>query len=106
MLFDALNGDYVLVEVVAPKEKTSGGIYIPEARMEKDTYTMSFGTVVQLGGAVNALNDLDLQVGDFVTFKPYGGQIIEVEKRIYRMINGAEIFAKGDKEKFTTWGVI
>jgi len=79
--------DRVLIEQVEEKEKTSGGIIIPDSAKEKPTT----GKVIAVG------TDEDLQekikVGDTVIYGKYGGEEISVDGKDYKIIQRADILA-------------
>jgi len=76
-------GDRLLVEVLKAKDKTKGGIVLPDTAKEKPTE----GTVVAVGpGKKNddgKLIPISVQEGQTVLFRKYGLDEIEIEGEEY-----------------------
>lgn len=84
--------NYVLVEKDAEKEKSAGGIYIPDNSKEKP----STGTVLKVGpGVVNEttgqLVPTTVKEGDRVFFLRLGGQPITIDDKEYTILKETEI---------------
>ena len=86
--------DRVVVEPLEAEEKTSGGIYIPEAAKEKPQR----GKVLAVGpGRLLDSGErcpVAVKVGDEVLFAKYGGTEIEVEKKEVKILRESDILAK------------
>ena len=83
-------GDRVLVDEFSEKEKSKGGIYIPEIAREKITQ----GLVIAVGpGEYNngVLTSAAVQEGDHVYFGKYVGVPIELNDKGYLIIKAADI---------------
>lgn len=76
----------VLLEFEPVKEKTSGGIIIPDSAKEKP----KFAKVVALSGIENA----EISVGDTVLYKVYSGTDISFEGKDYLLVPYADVLAK------------
>ena len=75
------------------EEKTSGGIYLPDAAKKKPTE----GKVVAVGrgrtlddGSISALS---VSVGDTVIYSKYGGTEVTVEGKDYIILDEDQIYA-------------
>ena len=79
-------GFYVLIEDVEIEEKTSGGIFLPDATKDKEQDGVDFGTVLAFGplcfvgymkaggGYCESPEDWGVKVGDKVEFRRYEGK--------------------------------
>jgi chaperonin GroES len=83
--------DRILIQRLEEKDKTSGGIIIPDSAKEKPAE----GKVVAVGpGKVNdAGNYIDLQVkkGDIVLFSKYGGTDVRHEGTDYLILREDDV---------------
>jgi chaperonin GroES len=70
-------GSGVVIERHEAKDKTEGGLYIPE-QAKKQPHK---GTVMAIGPKV-----VDLVVGDVVMFSPYSGSSIVLDGKDYLLI--------------------
>ena len=93
---------FVVVEMPLPKEKTSGGIILPETTMDKDKISAHEGTLVAVSPcAFDYANwpegSRKPEVGDRVLFKRHAGWLHEREiagqKRLFRLLNDKDIAA-------------
>ena len=68
-------GNHVIVAADKPKEKTSGGIIVPEQAKDNIRYRMTKGTILAIGPAADLLFEKDrpAEVGDRVVYAKYGG---------------------------------
>lgn len=81
----------VLVKVQEIKEKTVGGIYIPDSSREKMQYAKDSGTIVDIGeGAFSGVENPP-KIGDEVMYSKYDGQVFDDSK--HRFIVDADIIA-------------
>ncbi len=85
-------GDRVVVEVLEAKEKTQGGIFLPETAKEKP----QVGKVIAVGKG-RLVNDgkvvpLDVKIGDKILFGKYSGNEIHIDDKEYLIIKEEEIF--------------
>jgi len=83
----------VVLEASVQEEKTSGGIYLPDAAQKKPTE----GTVIAVGNG-HILDDgtvvpLTVKVGDTVVYSKYGGQEIKLDGKDYIIIDEDQIYA-------------
>ncbi len=74
--------DRVFVSYSEETEKTSGGIYIPEAAKEKPQK----GKVETIGSEVK-----DLKVGDLILFDKYSGSKINIEGTDFLIVKEEDI---------------
>ncbi|HSW67164.1 MAG TPA: co-chaperone GroES [Bacteroidales bacterium] len=80
--------DRVLVEPVAPEQKTAAGIIIPDTAKEKPQK----GTVVAIG---NGKKDepMTVKAGDLVLYGKYAGTEISIEGKDYLIMRESDILA-------------
>jgi len=76
----------VLLDFEQAKEKTQGGIIIPDTAKEKP----KFARVIGLSGIENS----EISVGDSVFFKEYSGTEINFEGKDFLLVPYADILAK------------
>lgn len=84
----------VLVKPKAVKEKTAGGIVIPDQVKEKESFSVSEGELIAV--APLAFTDPDWldkpQVGETVVFAKYAGRDIKgSDGEIYRLIDDRDL---------------
>jgi len=83
--------DRILVKRVEEKEKTKGGIIIPDSAKEKPAE----GKIIAVGkGAVGPEGKripLEVKKGDRILFGKYGGQEINVEGEEYMIMSEQEV---------------
>ena len=84
-------GERVLLKPLEQMEKTSGGIYIPEAAKEKKKE----GEVLAVGKDKNG-NDLPLVKGDKVIYGGYSSEDVDVNGNKYILVDYKDIYAKYD----------
>lgn len=86
-------GDKVIVELLESKEKTKGGIILPDTAKEKPhegkILAVGSGKVLSNGKVV----PLEVKVGDRVIFGKYSGSEIKLEEREYLIIDSDDILA-------------
>ncbi|WP_337866754.1 co-chaperone GroES [Ignavibacterium sp.] len=79
--------DRLLVEPIEEEERTSSGLYIPDTAKEKPR----MGKVIAVG------TDEDLREkiseGDKVLFAKYGGEEVEMNKVIYKILQRSDVLA-------------
>jgi len=74
----------VLVAIYIAPEKTAGGIYRPQANIREDIYQGVVGLVLKKGAMAfkddeaNKFHGQDVQVGDWVTFRPGDAKRIQI----------------------------
>ena len=103
------NGYYVLIETEVIDEKSSGGIVLPDAYVQKEQGGCDRGTVRGIGpicyAGYNGMEECrnaeeraavwGFKVGDQVQFDRYDGKILEVEGyENFRLIADAKIMAR------------
>jgi len=76
----------VLLDFEQAKEKTQGGIIIPDTAKEKP----KFAKVMGLSGIENS----EISIGDSVFFKEYSGTEINFEGKDFLLVPYADILAK------------
>ena len=85
MKLNPINGR-VVVKSLEPKEKTSGGIYVPDTAKEK----------LQEGEVVAIADDAtdEVAVGDHVIYKEFGGKEVKMEGKDYIILTEDDLLAK------------
>ncbi len=79
-------GDRVLVKIAESKEKTKGGLYIPQTAQEK-TQT---GVVTAVGDDKDAIK---VKTGDKIMYDKYAGTSIKIEGVDYLIVKAGDIIA-------------
>lgn len=86
-------GDRVVVEALEAKEKTKGGIVLPETAKEKPQE----GKVVAAGkgkvGEDGKTVPLEVKVGDKILYGKYTGTEVNIDEKEYLIIKEEEILA-------------
>ena len=86
-------GDRIVVQREESKEKTSGGIFLPDSAKDRPTR----GKVISVGdGRVldnGSRSTLQLKSGDHVLFTSYAGENIEVDGEEYLLMSEDEVLA-------------
>ena len=86
-------GDKIIVKPTEEKEKTPGGIFLPQTSKEKPEK----GEVIAVGPGKLLENGkragLSVKVGDKVVFKKYGPDEIKIEDKEYLIISEEDILA-------------
>lgn len=89
--------DRILVERVQEKEKTQGGIIIPDSAKEKPAegkvIAVGIGRMVDSGERI----PVEVKVGDRILFGKYGGQEIKVEGQEYLIMSEQEVLCVIEK---------
>ena len=95
------SGYKLLIKPLDVKEKTVGGIYMPDALKTAEQTASVIGFVVKAGP--DAYSDQDkfpsgpyCKEGDFVIFRSYSGTRFKVEKQEFRLINDDTVEAVVD----------
>jgi chaperonin GroES len=85
--------DNILVKRLEEKDRTKGGIYIPDSAKEKPAE----GEVVAVGsGRVNdkgKVTPLDVKAGDRILFGKYGGTEVKVGGEEYLIMREEDVLA-------------
>jgi chaperonin GroES len=86
------SGFRVLIVTSKTKEKTAGGVYLPDDLRKAEDTASIIGKVIKLGP--DAYNDADkfpngayCQEGDFIIFRSYSGTRFKVDGAEFRLIN-------------------
>jgi chaperonin GroES len=86
-------GDRIVVQRQESREKTVGGIYLPDSAKDRPTR----GKIISVGdGRVmenGSRSQLQVKVGDHVLFTSYAGESIEVDGEEYLLMNESEVLA-------------
>jgi len=86
-------GDRILVEVLEAKDKTKGGIVLPDTAKEKPqeakVVAVGKGRVSEDGKLV----PLELKAGDKILFGKYSGAEITVEDKEYLILKEEDVLA-------------
>jgi len=85
--------DRVVVKSVEPKDKTKGGIYLPDTAKEKPQE----GKIMAIGpGKVSNSGELikmTVNVGDRVLYGKYSGTEITIDGKEYMIMRESDIYA-------------
>ena len=85
--------DRVVVERLAPQEKTGGGIVLPDSAKDKPQE----GTVIAAGPGLllqnGQLRPLEVRQGDKVLFGSYAGNEVKLDGKEYLIMKEEEILA-------------
>ncbi|MGH9366724.1 MAG: co-chaperone GroES, partial [Thermoanaerobaculia bacterium] len=85
-------GDRVIVKRDAAKEKTEGGIIIPDIAREK----LDKGEIIQIGTGKTqedgSIRPLDVKIGDKILFSKYAGTEVKLEGEERLILHEADIF--------------
>lgn len=88
-------GHRVLVLPEEVKEKTDGGIYLPQQAKDREQAAMIVGTLIAVGPqAWDGFGDGKpwADVGDVVIFAKYGGAVVKgTDGKDYRILNDEDI---------------
>jgi len=76
----------ILVKPSKTKEKTSGGIYLPDTAKEK----------LQEGEVIAVAKDAtdEVAVGDYIIYKEFGGTEVKIEGEDYILLTEDDLLAK------------
>lgn len=93
-------GDHVLVKPVKVEEVTASGIVLPDT---VDKEKKAEGEVVAVGPG-KLLKDgsraaMEVSVGDFVLYKKWGGDEVEIEGEEHKIVSQEDILAVVEKTK-------
>lgn len=87
-------GDHVLVREKTKEEVTSFGLVIPDTVEDKKK---AEGEVIAVGpgkmGEDGKRAAMEVKVGDYVIFKTWGGDKVEVGKEEYKILSQEDILA-------------
>jgi len=90
-------GCKLLVKVEEIKDKTDGGIYLPETAKEEEQYKTVRGKVMAIGPRVDVTFEGEpFSIGDIVVFARYGGNVIEDKELdgLWRILNDEDVFIR------------
>lgn len=88
-----LNG-YCVLKPIKPKDKTEGGILIPEDAQEKTPYEGEVIAIPESNLTSNGTNlPIEVKVGDRVLFGRFAGEAIEVDGEEYKIVELTAIHA-------------
>ena len=86
-------GDKVIVEVLGAKDRTKGGIIVPDSAKEKPqeakVIAVGSGKILNNGKVVPP----DVKAGDTILFGKYSGNEVKVNGKEYLIINQDDILA-------------
>ena len=86
-------GDKVIVEVLGAKDRTKGGIVLPDTAQEKPqeakVLAVGSGKVLPNGKVIPP----ELKVGDTVLFGKYSGNEVKLEGKEFLIINQDDVLA-------------
>jgi co-chaperonin GroES (HSP10) len=94
-------GYHILIALLEAKEKTQGGILLPEEHIYREQTASIVGYVVRVGS--DAYKDPKkfpngpwCKEGDFILFNPYSGSRVKVHGKEFRLINDDTVLAVVD----------
>ena len=100
-----LPGFHVLVRPVSVKEKTKGGILIPNSTKEDMSYLTTVGKVIKIGNL--AYNDTDkfpkgpwCKEGDYVCYAKHAGQKIQYKEVKMILLYDDQVIMKVEDPKY------
>lgn len=86
-------GDRIVVQREELKEKTSGGIYLPDSAKDRPTrgkvISVGDGRVLENGNR----STFQLKAGDKVLFTNYAGENIEIDGEEFLLMSESEVLA-------------
>ena len=86
-------GDKVIVEVLGAKDRTKGGIVVPDSAKEKPqeakVLAVGSGKVLPSGKVIPP----ELKVGDTVLFGKYSGNEVKLDGKEFLIINQDDVLA-------------
>ncbi len=86
-------GDKVIVEVLGAKDRTKGGIIVPDSAKEKPqeakVIAVGSGKILNNG----KVGPPDVKAGDTILFGKYSGNEVKVNGKEYLIINQDDILA-------------
>ena len=86
-------GDKVIVEVLGAKDKTRGGIILPDSAKEKpqEAKVLAVGSGKLLGNG--KVVPPEMKTGDTVLFGKYSGNEVKLDGKEYLIINQDDVLA-------------
>ena len=101
-------GHRILVKPDPIRDRTSGGLFVPEQARDRQMVEQIFGTIVDVGpNAWKAFDDGRpwAVIGDRVAFAKYGGFVIQDPdtNEVYRLLNDEDVAAVLSKEESQQW---
>jgi co-chaperonin GroES (HSP10) len=100
-----LPGFHVLVRPVSVKEKTKGGIIIPNSTKEDMSYLTTVGKVIKIGNL--AYNDTDkfpkgpwCKEGDYICYAKHAGQKIQYKEVKMILLYDDQVIMKVEDPKY------
>ena len=100
-----LPGFHVLVRPVSVKEKTKGGILIPNSTKEDMSYLTTVGKVIKMGNL--AYNDIDkfpkgpwCKEGDYICYAKHAGQKIQYKEIKMILLYDDQVIMKVEDPKY------
>ena len=89
--------DRVVVELIEGEQKTSGGIYLPDAAKEKPVK----GKVIAVGPGKKLKSGKratpEVKVGDIVIISKWGGTEVKIDGKEYSLMRESDILAVFEK---------
>lgn len=88
-------GVKILIEPDAVKDKTDGGLYLPDQVKDDKKYATVQGAVLAIGPNADVMfEDGPLDIGDKVIYAKYGGVIVDYNGKECKIVNDEDILAK------------
>ena len=95
-------GYRIVVKPMKVKNKTKGGVFIPDEVVERNAIVVQVGKVIAIGP--DAFNRKDLfpsgkpyDVGDWVVYAPHIGVGVTIDDDYFRVMNDDHILAKTEE---------
>ncbi len=88
-------GVKILIEPDVVKDKTDGGLYLPDQVKDDKKYATVQGAVLAIGPNADVMfEDGPLDIGDKVIYAKYGGVIVDYNGKECKIVNDEDILAK------------
>ena len=88
-------GVKILIEPDVVKDKTDGGLYLPDQVKDDKKYATVQGAVLAIGPNADVkFEDGPLDIGDKVIYAKYGGVIVDYNGKECKIVNDEDILAK------------
>ena len=84
-------GDRIIVEVLDAKEKTKGGIVLPDSAKEKPQEAKVIGVGKGKVTESGKVTPMELKVGDKILFGKYTGTEIVVDEKEYLILKEEDV---------------
>lgn len=87
-------GDHIVVKLVKEEEVTASGLFLPdtldkEKKAEGEVIAVGPGKMLESGTRAA----MEINVGDRILIKKWGGDEVEVEKQEYKIVSQDDVLA-------------